>query len=206
MVKKKYKKVFVIGANSFSAGSFINLMIKKKKFKIFGVSRSNLSKNHFCYFNQKNKNFVFQKIDLNKNLKKLFYLIKKNNPNYIVNYASQSMVGQSWTNSADWFLTNSFSTIKLYEYLSQNKNKIKLVHISTPEVYGNTRGDFMESTIYNPTSPYAVSRVTADQYLKILYEKKGFNYCAVRASNVYGPCQKLYRIIPKTIYSILKKA
>ena len=48
------------------------------------------------------------------------------------------MVGQSWENPSDWFLTNSFSTIKFYNHLSKLDFKFRLIHISTPEVYGNT--------------------------------------------------------------------
>ena len=132
-------------------------------------------------------------------------LIKKVKPKYILNYASQSMVGQSWDNPQDWFKTNSLSTIKFYHSLSKIKFKFKLIHISTPEIYGNIISLTKESEIYNPNTPYAVSRVTADQFLSILNKRKMINYCSIRASNVYGEYQRLYRIIPKTIYCILKK-
>ena len=50
--------------------------------------------------------------------------------------------------------------------------RFSLIHISTPEVYGNISKKLIENENYNPTTPYAVSRVTADQYLKILSETK----------------------------------
>ena len=81
----------------------------------------------------------------------------------------------------------------------------KLIHISTPEIYGNIEKNTKENKIYKPNSPYAASRVSADQYLEILHSNFNFNYCSVRASNVFGETQKIYRIIPKTIFSILKK-
>ena len=49
------------------------------------------------------------------------------------------MVGQSWKDPEDWFLTNSLSTIKLYSGLSKQNFKFKLIHISTPEIYGNIK-------------------------------------------------------------------
>ncbi len=202
--KKNSEKIVIVGSNSFSAGSLINLLLTKR-FKIYGISRSKLNSKNFQRFDQKSKNFKFIKYDLNKDLKKINDFINKTKPNYIINYASQSMVGQSWKSSSDWFLTNSFSTIKFYETISKFKFKFKLIHISTPEVYGNLKTNITEKKIYNPTTPYAVSRVTADQYLEILYRKKKINYCSIRASNVYGEYQRLYRIIPKTIISILKR-
>jgi len=204
MAKKKFKKIIIIGSNSFSSGSLIDLLLKKN-FKIYGISRSNLNKKKFLRFDPKDKNFIFKKLDLNRKHKEIINLIKKFKPNYVINYASQSMVGQSWSATPDWFYTNSFSTIKLYDSISKLKNNIKLIHVSTPEIYGNLKSITTENELYNPTTPYAVSRVTADQFLKILCDRKKIKYCSIRASNVYGEHQRLYRIIPKTIISILKK-
>ena len=204
MVKKKIKKVIVIGSNSFSAGSLIHALLKKK-FYIIGISRSKINKEKFQRFDYRKNNFKFYNLDLNKHNDKIVEIIKKFKPSYIINYASQSMVGQSWQYPEDWFLTNSFSIIKLYSRISLLKFKTKLIHISTPEIYGNIENKVKENNNYNPTTPYAVSRVTADQYLKILTKTKKIKSCSIRASNVYGEYQKLYRIIPKTIYSILKK-
>ena len=204
MAQKKIKKIIVIGSNSFSAGSLIYILLKKY-FKVYGISRSKINENKFLKFNNKDKNFVFKKLDINKNCNKIINIIKKVKPNYVINYASQSMVGQSWVNTTDWFFTNSFSIVKLYDSLAKLKNKTKLIHVSTPEVYGSLKFKTSENNFYNPTTPYAVSRVTADQYLKILHDNGKINYCSIRASNVYGEHQRLYRIIPKTIISILKK-
>ena len=171
MVKKKIKKVIVIGSNSFSAGSLIHALLKKK-FYIIGISRSKINKEKFQRFDYRKNNFKFYNLDLNKHNDKIVEIIKKFKPSYIINYASQSMVGQSWQNPEDWFLTNSFSIIKLYSRISLLKFKTKLIHISTPEIYGNIENKVKENTNYNPTTPYAVSRVTADQYLKILTKTK----------------------------------
>ena len=204
MVKKKIKKAVVIGSNSFSAGSLINSLLNKK-FNVIGISRSKINKNKFQRFDPFNNHYKFYNLDINKHNDKIIKIIKSFKPNYVINYVSQSMVGQSWQKPEDWFLTNSFSTIKLYNRLSTLNFKIKLIHISTPEIYGNIDKKVVENHNYNPTTPYAVSRVTADQYLKILSNTKKINSCSIRASNVYGEYQRLYRIIPKTIYSILKK-
>ena len=204
MAKEKIKKIVIIGSNSFSAGSLIKLLFKKN-FKIYGISRSKLNNKSFLRFNEKNKNFIFKRFDLNKNHNEIISFIKKIKPNYIINYASQSMVGQSWDTSTDWFYTNSFSTLKLYDSISKLKDKTKLIHVSTPEIYGNLKSITTENQSYNPATPYAVSRVTADQFLKILSDRKKIRYCSIRASNVYGEHQRLYRIVPKTIISILKK-
>jgi dTDP-glucose 4,6-dehydratase len=205
MAKEKIKKIVVIGCNSFSAGSLIKFLLKKK-YKVLGIGRSQMNKNHFLAFNNRSKNFKFNRLDINKNYKKIDLLLKKEKPEYIINYASQSMVGESWKNPIDWFRTNSFSLIRLYDNISKLNFKCKLLHVSTPEVYGNLKKNTKENEFYNPSTPYAASRVTADQFLKILFNQNKIKFCSIRASNVYGEYQRLYRIIPKTIFSILNRS
>ncbi len=204
MVKKKIKKVLVIGSNSFSAISIIDLLLKKN-YSVFAISRSKLNSDKYISFDKKHKRFNFKKFDLNNDLKKIFKFIKTVKPNYIINYASQSMVGESWNQPIDWYRTNSFSMIKLYQFLTNLSFKMRLIHISTPEVYGSIKNVTYENKFYNPTTPYAASRVTADQFLDLMNFQKKIDFCSIRASNVYGEHQRLYRIIPKTIFSILKR-
>ena len=196
------KKVLVIGCNSFSASSFINYLLNKK-YIVIGVSRSHQKKSCYCIHNKKDENFRFRKLDINKDIKKIIQIIKKNNIKFVINYASQSMVAESWLYPQDWFKTNSFSIPYFYNELSKIKN-IRLVHISTPEVYGNTKNKVKEDQNFNPSTPYAVSRCTADTFLKILSKQKKINFVSVRAANVYGEGQDGYRIIPKTIINLNK--
>jgi dTDP-glucose 4,6-dehydratase len=198
------KKIIVIGSNSFSAGHLIKKLLQKK-YKVVGISRSKLNEKHFLSFNHDDPNFVFFKADLNKNYQKIFHIIVNTKPNYIINFSAQSMVGESWDNPVDWYQTNALSTIRLYNFIFNYKKIKKLIHISTPEIYGSIKNKAKETKIYHPNSPYAASRVAADQYLETLYNNFNFNYCSVRASNVFGENQRIYRIIPKAIYCILKK-
>jgi dTDP-glucose 4,6-dehydratase len=199
------KKALIIGSNSFSGAHMIRKLLLVK-FEIIGVSRSNQDLMDINFYKTiKKSKFKFYKIDLNNNLQKIISIIKKNKPQYIINFASQSMVAESWKKPEDWYLTNSLSTIKLYNSLNSFNYKKKLIHISTPEIYGSTKSLIKENINYNPTTPYAASRVAAEHFLKILYKNFNFNYCSVRSSNVFGEYQKIYRIIPKTICAILNK-
>tara|TARA_Y100000996_G_C22526391_1_gene644585 strand:- start:484 stop:1464 length:981 start_codon:yes stop_codon:yes gene_type:complete len=197
-------KAIIIGSNSFYGSHFTKLLLDKK-FRLIGISRSKIKKRYQLPFDKNSKNFRFFKLDLNTDLLKIIKLVKKFKPNYIINFSSQSMVHESWKNPEDWFLTNSYSIPSFYGYLNKIENKFRLVHISTPEVYGNTKGVVLEDENFNPTTPYAISRVVADYFLKNLHKEFGFDFVATRAANIYGEFQDLYRIIPKTIYSILNK-
>tara|TARA_B100000768_G_scaffold172376_1_gene180549 strand:+ start:327 stop:1307 length:981 start_codon:yes stop_codon:yes gene_type:complete len=197
-------KALIIGSNSFYGSTYTNFLLKKK-FKVIGISRSKIKKKHFLPFDIKDKNFKFYKLDINLHLQKILDLIKKFKPNYIINFSSQSMVSQSWKNPEDWFLTNSYSVPSFYGHLKKLSIKSRLVHISTPEIYGSTNGSISEKEKFNPTTPYAISRVNADFFLKSLHSQFEFDFVGTRAANIYGEFQDLYRIIPKAIYCIFNK-
>ena len=115
------------------------------------------------------------------------------------------MVAESWIFPKDWYYLNSYILPSFYHEISNYKFIKKVIHFSTPEVYGSTKNKIKETNLFNPSTPYGVSRVTADQVCNTLFKSKKFPVIITRASNVYGEYQKLYRIIPKTIVSIINK-
>ena len=201
-------RYLVIGSNSFSGSNFLNYVIKKKEF-VIGVSRSNEINDVFLPYKWKkikNTKFLIKKLDLNKDVSKIIKLINKYKIDIIVNFASQSMVSQSWLSPLDWYNTNVMSQVKLHDELRKIKFLKKYVHVSTPEVYGSTKNQIKENYIFSPSTPYAASRAACDLHLLTFYKNYNFPVVFTRASNVYGPGQQLYRIIPKAILcAILKK-
>jgi len=200
-------KILIIGSNSFSGSSFIKYLLLNNKYdqdQIFGMSRSeNIIKPlHPALW--PNKNFNFFKFHLVDDLKEIIKTIDKIKPSVIVNFAAQSMVAQSWDYPEHWFQTNCVSTIQIHNFLRNCDFLDKYIHISTPEVYGNCSGKVNEDYQFDPTTPYAVSRAATDMSLKTFFKAYKFPVITTRAANVYGPGQSLYRIIPKTIFSILK--
>jgi len=193
------KTVMIIGSSSFSGSWFVKKMIEEN-FKVIGLSRSKI-KREYNFINP--KKFTFYKIDLNKDFKKMIKIIEKNKPSIIVNFAAQSFVRTSWDAPEDWFKTNTLSSIKLAHYLKNQKFLKRFIQISTPEIYGNI-SNFKNNSNYNPTTPYALSKLSFDLYLKMLIKKYKFPVIFVRSANVYGEGQQLYRIIPKAIIKIKK--
>ena len=194
------KQFLVIGSNSFSGASFINYLLNKG-YEVFGVSRSKeLEKVFLPYrWSSKKNSFQFIKIDLNNDLSKLIKIIKDNKIGYIVNFAAQGMVAESWLNPHHWYQTNVLAQVKLHDKLRKLEFIEKYVHVSTPEVYGNTNGWVKENFNFSPSTPYAVSRAACDLHLMSFYKAYNFPVTFTRASNVYGPGQQLYRIIPRTL-------
>lgn len=195
--------IFVVGSNSFSGATFVDHALQKGA-RVIGCSRSAEPISAFLPYQwSEQKNYQFHQLDLNKDLGRIMQLIHQEQPAYIVNFAAQSMVGESWQNPGDWFMTNTVSTILFHAELRKYTALKRYVHISTPEVYGSCSGFVKEDFAFNPSTPYAVSRAAADMSLRTFFSAYNFPVVATRAANVYGPGQQLYRIIPRTILFIL---
>ena len=196
------KKILILGSNSYLGSSFVRYM-QDKKYTLYLFSRSKLLPQRFLPFKINNKNIIFYKLDINKDLNKIIKFIKNKKPDFIINYASQSMVGQSWDQPEDWLITNSVNTVKLYLEISKLKLKTKLIHISTPEIYGHTKKIIKENKEYSPSTPYALSRVNADLSLEMLQKNFGLESISIRASNIYGEFQKNYRVVSGAVLKFL---
>jgi dTDP-glucose 4,6-dehydratase len=195
------EKIIVIGSNSFSGASFVPFALDEG-FELIGISRSAEINPVFLPYKYSGKNIEFHQLDLNHDLDKIMALIESKRPEYVVNFAAQSMVAQSWDHPDHWFITNVVSTVQFHGRLRHCDFLKKYVHISTPEVYGSCEGYIKESNSYYPSTPYAVSRAAADMSLHTFFNSYKFPVVFTRAANVYGPGQQLYRIIPRTILFI----
>lgn len=195
--------VFVVGSNSFSGASFSAYALSRGA-RVIGTSRSEEPNPAFLPYKWADHDkFKYHKLDLNRDLPALMELLRRIEPDYVVNFAAQSMVGESWHNPSDWFMTNVVSTIKFHDELRKCGFLKRYVHVSTPEVYGSCTGFVREDFPFNPSTPYAVSRAAADMSLRTFRAAYNFPVVTTRAANVYGPGQQLYRIIPRTILYVL---
>ena len=200
------EKILVIGSNSFSGASFIDHALQGGS-EVVGLSRSPQAPSVFLPYRwrtrEENSRFRFHQLDLNRDLLAILELIRNFRPGYVVNFAAQSMVAESWKNPEHWMMTNVVSNVMLHDKLRTYDFLEKYVHVSTPEVYGPCEGLVRENTTYNPSTPYAVSRAAADMSLMSFYRAYNFPVVFTRAANVYGSGQQLYRIIPRTILFFL---
>ncbi|MGB5791672.1 GDP-mannose 4,6-dehydratase [Poseidonibacter sp.] len=199
-------KFLVLGSNSFSGGSFISYLLDNEKdAKIFAISRSKeYHPSLLAYKNNIYKEKVnFLQLDLNDDLDKIVQIIQDEQIEYIINFAAQGMVAQSWENPQQWFNTNTLSLVNLLNKIYKFDFIKKFVQASTPEVYGPCN-NIKESMNFHPSSPYASSKASADLILHSYFITHGFPINYTRSSNVYGSYQQLYRIIPKTVLMIKK--
>lgn len=194
------RKVLVIGSNSFSGGDFIDLLLEEKKYSVLGVSRSPEKTGLFLpYKRHAAADFEFRQLDLNRDMDALKKLIADSRPDYVVNFAAQSEVAPSWKDPAQWFRTNAVAITGLADFLKDCKFLKTYVHISSPEVYGACVGVVKEDAPLNPTTPYAASKAAGDLSLFTFVKNFSFPLVMIRATNVYGAHQQLFKIIPRSV-------
>jgi dTDP-glucose 4,6-dehydratase len=198
------EKFLVLGSNSFSGATFADFLASLG-YDVLATSRSPEPHEALLPYkwHKRPGRVSFQRIDINHDLDELDALIRRERPTHIVNFAAQSMVGESWLYPEHWMMTNIVSTVLLHERLRKHDFMERYVHVTTPEVYGSTNDWIREDAPFNPTTPYAVSRAASDMSLRTYFTQYGFPAVSTRAANVYGPGQQLFRVIPRTIFAAM---
>ncbi len=125
----------------------------------------------------------------------------------VVHFAAESHVDRSISDPSIFVRTNILGTEVLLN--SAIKNKVKRFHhISTDEVFGSLdladKNKFSERTIYNPRSPYAASKASADHIVRAYYHTFGLSITITNCSNNFGPYQHPEKLIPLIITNLLE--
>lgn len=126
-------------------------------------------------------------------------IIQKHDINVIVNFAAETHVDRSITDSSEFIHSNILGVHVLLELV--RKNDLKMVQISTDEVYGSIiTGSFQETDRLNPSNPYSASKASADLLALSYYKTYGLSVVITRSSNNYGPGQFPEKFIPKMVH------
>ncbi len=199
-------RVAVIGSNSFSGSDFVDLLLEEGHYEVVGISRSPEKSEVFLpykrHMNGAGSRFRFHQLDLNHEIPKMLQVLEDFRPEAIVNFAAQSEVAPSWENPDHWFLTNAVALTRLVNGLKDKKWLKRYVHISSPEVYGTCEGFITESAPVNPSTPYAASKAAGDLSLFTYHKNFAFPIVTIRATNVYGAYQQLFKIIPRSVINL----
>ena len=197
------KKVVVTGGAGFIGSNLVKYLLKKKYF-VINIDKLSYSANPYNLKNlHKNKNYIFFKVDLN-NKKKIINILKKYKPEGIFNLAAETHVDRSIDKPKNFIFSNILGTFNLLEAILAYKKKIKLIHISTDEVYGDLiKGRSNEKFPYNPSSPYSSSKASADHLIRAYIRTYKVQAIITNCCNNYGPNQFPEKLIPKLIFNII---
>lgn len=197
-------RVAVLGANSFAGACLVDAALSAGHV-VLGINRSSEPSPIFLPYrkNQAASRYTFRRLDLNKDFDAVCGELGSMRPDFVVDLAGQGMVAESWGAPEQWYQTNIVAKVRLHDYLRQQQWLKKYVRVSTPEVYGSTQSLVCEDQTYLPSTPYAVSHAATDMSLSAFFRNYGFPVILTRFANFFGPGQQLYRIVPKSIISVL---
>lgn len=198
-------KLLVTGGAGFIGSNFIHYILEKyPDYQIINFDKLTYAGNLENLASiQESTNYTFIKGDItNKEL--LGYIVTTHQVDLIVNFAAESHVDRSITNSDEFVITNILGTQSILD-IARNQN-IRFIQISTDEVYGSLgpTGYFTEGTPLAPNSPYSASKASADFMVRSYHETFGLNVNITRCSNNYGPFQFPEKLIPLMVINALK--
>ena len=199
------KKFIVTGGLGFIGSNLIKYLLDLGYY-VVNLDKITYASNFYNIKEFKNNKFYkFIKVDIS-NKKKLSQIIKKYKPNCIFNLAAETHVDRSIDQSDDFIQSNIKGVHTILEILLKNR-KIKLIHISTDEVFGNVKKNLRTSeyTPYKPLNPYAATKAASDHLINSYVNTYNLKAIITNCCNNYGPGQNPEKFIPKIISCILNK-
>lgn len=129
--------------------------------------------------------------------------------NAVIHLAAESHVDRSITNPLEFVMTNVIGTVNLLNAArtlhKNNPEQFKrFYHVSTDEVYGalGDEGMFIETTAYDPHSPYSASKASSDHFVRAYHDTYKLPCVISNCSNNYGPNHFPEKLIPLCIHNI----
>ena len=125
----------------------------------------------------------------------------------VIHLAAESHVDRSIKNPLEFLYTNILGTVNLLNAarkIWRDRTGKQFYHISTDEVYGSLEagGYFIETTAYDPKSPYSASKASSDHFVRAYQNTYDLPAIISNCSNNYGPYQFPEKLIPLCINNI----
>lgn len=195
------EKIIVTGGLGFIGSNLINIL--KDKYFIINIDKVSYASN-FKNIDPNIKNYKFYKQNINN---KIFIknILKKYEPSTIYNLAAETHVDRSIDGPKSFIDSNILGVFNLLESIRDYKKKIRFIHISTDEVYGDIKKNHKskEEDPYNPSSPYSASKASGDLLIKSYIRTYKIAAIITNCCNNFGPNQYPEKLIPTIIYNIL---
>ena len=128
----------------------------------------------------------------------------------VIHLAAESHVDRSISDPMAFVMTNVIGTCNLLNATKtiwkDNMDGKLFYHVSTDEVYGelhNPEEFFLETTPYDPRSPYSASKASSDHFVRAYGSTYKLPVVITNCSNNYGPNHFPEKLLPLIIHNIL---
>lgn len=203
------KSILITGGAGFIGSHVVQLFVEKyRDYKIVNLDALTYAGNlENLKAVEGASNYVFEKADIQDEaaLKAIF---EKHTITDVIHLAAESHVDRSITDPLAFVKTNVFGTVNLLnaakEFWKENLSDHLFYHVSTDEVYGSLHdgGFFLETTAYDPQSPYSASKASSDHFVRAYANTYGMKTVISNCSNNYGPNHFPEKLIPLCIHNI----
>lgn len=208
-------RILVTGGSGFIGSALIRKIISETDYEVVNLddlTYSSVKNVHNNLFG--NKRYIFEKGNVCDKIF-LYDLFDKYKPNIVMHLAAETHVDNSISGPEKFLQTNIIGTYSLLEVCMKywkglkktNHNQFKFLQVSTDEVFGDLELNdkkFSECHPYNPSSPYAATKASADHLVRAWGRTFNFPYLISNCSNNFGPFQHPEKLIPKIILNALK--
>ena len=178
LIKKRYKVKALVLYNSFNSLGWIDTLPDKTR-KTIEIVLGDIRDKEFI-------DKVLKDVDV------------------VINLAALISIPYSYKASRSYIDTNVNGLLNILTASLSSKVK-QVIQISTSEVYGTPKKvPIKEDFPLNAQSPYAASKIAADQLALSFHKSFGLPVSIIRPFNTYGPRQSTRAIIPTIITQALQ--
>lgn len=199
------KKMLVTGGAGFIGSEFVRQGVRRG-YEVVVVDKLTYA-GDLKRVKEVEKEIAFYREDI-VSRESIEHIFAKEKPQAVIHWAAESHVDRSISDASPFIETNIRGTHVLLE-VSTNYGIEKFINISTDEVYGDFKSAvpekdrFYEISPLNPSSPYSVTKASADMLGRAYFRTYGVPVITVRPSNAYGPFQYPEKLIPVILKKVI---
>ena len=188
-------KILVTGADGFIGSHLVERLVKEGH-SVTALTMYNINNNlgNLEFIDKKKLKYI--KV-LRGDIRDYDFVLKNfKKQDLIIHLAALIGIPYSYVTPNSYIDTNIKGTLNILSVLQQNQN-LSLIHTSTSETYGTAK--FVPITENHPLeaqSPYAASKIGADQLAMSFFKSYETPVTILRPFNTYGPRQSMRAIIP----------